>query len=71
MSQVDDPLLALWGEDSKKEQWPLEHFCLKKADPLMPEHFSSSLYASGAFQTAALALELRESKPEQVCAWAL
>ena len=59
-------LLALWGEGSEEEQWSLPSFLsrrkLSSQYCLYARHFSSSLYATGAFQTATLVLELRGSE---------
>ena len=54
--------VALCGEGSEKEQWPLSAFLSgRKLSPrscLHARHFSSSLYATVTFQAATLALEL-------------
>ena len=60
--------VALWGEASEKEQWSLL-LDLSKRKPSRSSHldaryFSSSLYATGAFQAATLVLELRGSECE-------
>ena len=45
--------VALWGDGPKKEQWPLPTFLsgrkLSPSSSLEARHFSSSLYATGAF----------------------
>ena len=60
--------VALWGEDSEKEQWPLTALMSwRKLSPrsrLDTRHFSSSLYASSAFQAAAPVLKLRGNEAE-------
>ena len=60
--------LALSGEDSEKKQWPLPAILsgrkLSSSSHLNARHFSSSLYATGAFQVSTLVLELRGGEPE-------
>ena len=59
---------ALWGKGSEKGQWPLPAFLsgrkLSSSSHLDARYFSSSLYATGAFQGAAPVLEPRESESE-------
>ena len=76
VSQVDESQIwhppagsvALWGEGSEKEQWPLPAFVSgRKLSPslcLDARHFSSSPYATGAFQAATLVLGFRGSESE-------
>ena len=61
--------VALWGEGSRKAQWPVP--AILSGKELSPSsspdarHFGSSLYATGAFQVATLVvLELRGSESE-------
>ena len=55
--------VALWGEGSEKGQRLLLAFLsdgkLSPSSRLDVRHFSSSLYATGAFQAATLVPELR------------
>ena len=57
---------ALCGEVSEKGQWPLLAFQFGRklffSSCLNVRHFSSSLYATGAFQASILVLELRRSE---------
>ena len=58
--------VALCGEGSKKVQWLLPAFLsgrkLSLSSCLDARHFSSSLYATGAFQADTPVLELRGSE---------
>ena len=60
--------VAQCGEDSEKGQWPLPVFVsgrnLFPSFCLDARNFSSSLYATGAFQATTPVLELRVSKSE-------
>ena len=62
------PALGSVGEEFRKGQWPVPNF--QSGRKLCPSfcfdtrHFSSSLYATVAFQAATLVLELRESESE-------
>ena len=60
--------VALWVEGSEKEPWPLPAVLYgRKLFPSpFPDarHFSSSLYATGAFLAATPLLELRVSESE-------
>ena len=60
--------VALCGEGSEKEQWPLPKVLSgRKLSPSShpdARHFSSSLYAFSAFQAASLVLDLRGSEYE-------
>ena len=60
--------VALWGEGSEKGGWPLPAFLsgrkLSPSSYLDARYFSSSLYATGAFQTATPVVELRGSESE-------
>ena len=60
--------VALWGKVSEKEQWLLPTFLsgrrLSPSSCLDARYFSSSLYATVAFQAATLVLELRGSESE-------
>ena len=60
--------LGLLGEGSKKKQWLLTAVLSRRklfpSSCLDARHFSSSPYASGAFQAAALVLKLRRSESE-------
>ena len=57
--------MALWGDGSERGQGPLPTFLsgrkLSSTSLLDTRYFSSSLYATGAFQAAILVLELRAS----------
>ena len=58
--------VSLWGEGSEKGQWPLLTFLsgrkLSPSSCLEGRHFSSYLYATGAFQAAtSMVLKLRGS----------
>ena len=69
VSDVVSPIssVALWGGESEKGKWPLPSFCLGKLSPsfcLDATHFSSSLYATDAFQAATSVLELRGNESE-------
>ena len=60
--------MALWGEGSEKEQWPLPSIYLGKSClPALALNADTS-YATSAFQAAILALELSLllSEPEAV-----
>ena len=58
--------VALWEEGSEKGQWPLPAFLsgrkLSPSSRLHARHFSSSLYAPGAFEAATPVLELTGSE---------
>ena len=60
--------IACWKEGSEKEQWPLPAILSERklfpSPHLGARHFSSSLYATGAFQAATLVLEPRGSESE-------
>ena len=60
--------MALCGEGSEKEQWPLPAFLSgRKLSPSShrdARQFISFLYATGSFQAATLMLELRGSKSD-------
>ena len=60
--------VALCEEESQKGQWPLPTFLSEKklssSSHLDARQFSSSLYATGAFQASTSVLELRGSKSE-------
>ena len=60
--------VALWGEGSEKDQWPLSAFLTgRKLSPsscLDARHFSSSLHVTGDFQAATPLLELRGNESE-------
>ena len=62
------PVPHCWGEGSEKEQWPLPPFLsgrkLSPRSPLDARYFSSSPYATGAFQAAVLVLKPRGSESE-------
>ena len=68
---LPDSSVPLWGEGSDKGQWPLPAFLsgrkLSPSSHLDPRHFSSSLYATGAFQATTPVLELRVSLGKSVC----
>ena len=57
--------VAVCREGSEKGQWPLTAFLsgrkLSPSSHCDARHFSSSLYATGAFQAPTLVLELREN----------
>lgn len=59
-------MLALLGEDSAKEQWLLPALLSRKqlflSSYCHARHFNSSLHVFGAFQAAALTLELRANE---------
>ena len=63
-----DSSVAVLGEGSEKEQWPLPAFLSgRKLSPrslLDARHFSSSLCATGAFQAATLVLAFKWSESE-------
>ena len=63
--------MALSLEGSDKGQWPLPTFLSgRKLSPCSyfdARYFSSSLYATGAFQAATMVLELRGNKSKSVC----
>ena len=67
--------VALWGEGSEKEQWPLPAFVsgrkLCPSSHLDARNFSSSLYATGAFPAAPLVLETKGSESVYVRVWVL
>ena len=58
--------VALWWEGSEQGKWPLPAFLsgrkLSPSSCLGARHFSFSQYTTGAFQAAALVLELRGSE---------
>lgn len=65
---VTEILLALWGEGSEEEQWPLLAPLSGESGPSSPHpdagQFSSPPYVPGASRAAAPALELRGSESE-------
>ena len=66
--------VALWGRSQKGTMASAHLLSESKLSPescLDTRHFSSSPYATGAFQAATPVLELRESEYEYVHVWVL
>ena len=63
-------LLALCGEDSAKEQWPLQHLCLGESCLSSSCHYARQL-GSSPFGPSDPALELRASESKQIHAGSL
>ena len=64
-------MAALWGTSLEKGQWTLPTFLserkLSTSSHLDARYFSSSLYATGAFQDPTTVLELRGSLSKSMC----